>query len=822
MFILKPGKARFAFSKSILLLTFCLPALLLRSQTLKGTIIDADTREPIPFTAVIINNSNNGTTADLDGNFLLRLPGETGWLTLQAIGYHTSTVAVSGLDLSKNNTIPLHHNSIGLSEIVVSPGLNPAITLIAAVIKNKPKFDIKNLPHYICNTYSKTYLTFSDQYGNEHTPQQDSSHDARLLKNSYLFFMESVTEKKYKYKNISQEKVTASRVSGFKSAPFGAFASQLQSFTFYDNNLELLGIRYVNPLSKGTFKRYRFEISDTILTGTDTTILVRFYPKKNVRFSALKGTLYIYKNQLVLSNVLAEPAGIPKNSNGIKIQQLYQKMDSVHWFPKQANTEILFNGMSNAKDTSRPLSVIKGVSRLYVRDANVDTAFKIRNRSLASYNGEGFDRKNEAYWNSKREDTLSLKERKTYQLLDSIGKKINLDKKLKWFDALSTGRFQVGYATIDLKRIIRVNDYEQLRLGAGLSTSNKLARFFSVGAYGGYGFGDKAWKYGGHLQVNFNYPQTAYFLTEAASEVVETAGVDFLQEHTDFLSTEKIRNLLISKMDKINYAKASLNLPVFNFIKTSAYVQVQQRSSPFGYAIARDGLLLNERRQFTFNEAGLQLKIWPGEKFTEAMGHLVSMGSRWPVFFINVARGLTNQLFNYTGDFDYTKIDLRIDHTLHFKVKGFVAWQLQAGKVIGSVPYSIQYNNKSSRSDRYLVTAEKTFETMYLNEFISTQYAALFLCYNTGMLLPPNDFLNPELELVHNYGIGTLDNRQNLTNIELNEMSKGYSEAGLRLKGIYRSSFSALGAGIYYRYGNYASENQKRNFVYKLVLSYFF
>lgn len=108
---------------------------------------------------------------------------------------------------------------------------------------------------------------------------------------------------------------------------------------------------------------------------------------------------------------------------------------------------------------------------------------------------------------------------------------------------------------------------------------------------------------------------------------------------------------------------------------------------------------------------------------------------------------------------------------------------------------------------------------MYLNEFTSTQYAALFVALNTGRFIKSNKYVNPELELVHNYGIGTLDNRQNLTYLELNDMSKGYSEAGIRLKALLRFSFSAPGVGAYCRYGNYAAEETSKNFVYKAVLS---
>ncbi|HRH12535.1 MAG TPA: hypothetical protein PLU73_13535, partial [Bacteroidia bacterium] len=159
-------------------------------------------------------------------------------------------------------------------------------------------------------------------------------------------------------------------------------------------------------------------------------------------------------------------------------------------------------------------------------------------------------------------------------------------------------------------------------------------------------------------------------------------------------------------------------------------------------------------------------------------------------------------------------------HQVNFKVKGFFAWQLQAGKVIGDVPYSLQYNNKGSRVRELSLSVEKTFETMFLNEFISTEYASAFVALNFGKMRALDKKFNPELELVHNYGIGNLFGREKLSNIELNDLSKGYSEAGLRIKNLYRSNFSTFGLGVFYRYGNYAFDEFKHNLVVKLALGY--
>jgi hypothetical protein len=152
------------------------------------------------------------------------------------------------------------------------------------------------------------------------------------------------------------------------------------------------------------------------------------------------------------------------------------------------------------------------------------------------------------------------------------------------------------------------------------------------------------------------------------------------------------------------------------------------------------------------------------------------------------------------------------------KIRGYISYEIQAGKVFGDVPYSFQFNNNGSRINKYYISAENSFETMYFNEFISTRYVTFFATYNTGKLFKPNKYSNPEFEFVHNAGYGQLLNGEHLTNITLSDINKVYTEAGLRIKNLYKNGTSTFGIGTFYRYGNYALGTLKQNVVFKFVL----
>ncbi len=809
-------RAYFFFIASLLCIS-------MHAQTISGKVIDERNKQPIPFAFVGINNTNLGTTTDIDGNFTLKLNSGASHLIVQIVSYEKMEIDLSTVDISKPLIIKLKSAGISLMEVVVNPKESPANEIIRRLIRNKGKLDPRNLPFYSCETYGKTYFTASTSEGDEFYYNHDTTRfkkDKQFLDKQYFFLIESASEKKYIYKNITQEKILASRVSGFKSAPFASLASQLQSFTFFDKNIDVMDIKYVNPLQKGTFKRYHFEIRDTIIEGIDTTILIDFKPRKNTNFKALKGTLYVNKNDYALANVIAEPYDEKNKSNAVKIQQLYKRVNDKQWFPVQLVTEILFkNAQVSSSDEKGANRIMKCVSRLYVSDVNLDSTVKIRKKNIEVINARGYENKDEEYWKTKRNDSLSEKEKRTYSVIDSVGEKENFDKKLKLVKIVSTGQIPIGVISLDIRKILKANDYEKIRVGAGFVTNEKLTKWASLGGFAGYGFGDKAWKYGGQFQINFTGNKSNNLKFEMARDLLETAHTDFLEDGVSILSTQNIRNYLVGMMDKVSFAKVSLNTPINHFIKSSFYFQVAERTSRSGYGSV-EKYFNDDIHKFSTNEVGVQFKIWPFEKFTESFLGLISLGSNWPCFYVNYSQTIPTSVMGYSNTVSFNKLDMRLDHHIPFKIRGYVNYQLQVGKVFGDVPYSFQYNNNGSRIKKYYISADNSFETMYFNEFASTEYAALYTTYNTGKVFKPNKYVNPEFELVNNVGVGHLLNRENLTNISLSDISKIYTETGIRFKNILHSGFSSYGVGVFYRYGNYALGDFKSNLVLKMVLGF--
>ncbi len=86
-----------------------------QTSTIRGTVIDAVTKEPVIGANIVIKGTVNGTSTDFDGNFTLEAPvGAT--LVVSYIGYNNLEVSAT---VSAPMTIQIREDSQSLSEVVV-------------------------------------------------------------------------------------------------------------------------------------------------------------------------------------------------------------------------------------------------------------------------------------------------------------------------------------------------------------------------------------------------------------------------------------------------------------------------------------------------------------------------------------------------------------------------------------------------------------------------------------------------------------------------------------------------------------------------------
>lgn len=786
---------------------------LAQNIAVNGRVMDESGKKPLSFVNIIEIGTTNGIASDIDGKFSIQSQKDVLRLKFSYLGYETQRM---DFDKSKQDVvIYLRKSTNQLAVVTVKAKKNPADELIEKVSANRKNIDPRKAETYSFKSYNRLVATGVKDTAMEgrmarnavSNEKVDSSgiKAAKFLEKQHLFLIETVTENKFKKPEKLQETVIASRTSGVKDPTISMFITQLQSFSFFEEYFSFLGIHYLNPLSSGSTSKYFFEITDTNFSGTDTIFSVFYRPRKGTSFDGMTGVLNINKNKLALETAIASPAK-SEGSNGISIKQNYKPFAG-YWFPTQAYSEIRlgnvqFGNMAGAFIGSN-----------YMTDVQVNVPLK--NREFAGADVE-LDplavEKADVILSQFRPDSNTTKDLKTYQVIDSIGKEMKFDRMLTGLETLLSGKLRLKYVQIDLGRIINFNNFEGVRLGLGLQTSERLFRWAQVGGYFGYGFKDKLFKYGGDAEVFFNKRRTYSLKFEYFNDLLES-GFYPQEFKKSFLGRSGNRNLLISRFDRVENTGIKLNLRPHPTLRIALGFDVQNIDAQLGYEWQANPQTLSQNR-FRFAEFTIAASYAHKEKYIDNGRLYVSLGTKYPVATIFVTQGISGIL---GSDFTYTKAVGTLKYDFFIKRVGNASLCLTGGYLSGDVPYVKMFNMRGNHTRSLQIVSENAFETMRMNEFAGNAFAALFFRHNFGSIIMNNKWSKPELTISHAMGISWLNHGPSRhINLNVVPMDKGYYESGFILDNVLKSGTAGIGVGVFYRYGPYTLPKTIENFSFKL------
>ena len=150
------------FTKALLLmLSLCLMSFMTVAQgTIKGKIVDSQTKEPLVGATVMLEGTSEGVAADLDGSFTLKT-GQTGkqTLTFRCVGYKELKKEVTlGKELNLG-TIALETESIGLGDVTVTASVavsrkTPVAVAVIDPVAIENKLSTQEFPEILKSTPS--------------------------------------------------------------------------------------------------------------------------------------------------------------------------------------------------------------------------------------------------------------------------------------------------------------------------------------------------------------------------------------------------------------------------------------------------------------------------------------------------------------------------------------------------------------------------------------------------------------------------------------------------------------------------------------------
>lgn len=385
--------------------------------------------------------------------------------------------------------------------------------------------------------------------------------------------------------------------------------------------------------------------------------------------------------------------------------------------------------------------------------------------------------------------------------------------KTDYLKQLGNGYFPTRFLNVDLRYLIKFNQYEGLRTGLGGVTNDEFSKKYRINSYVVYGFRDDRFKYkiGGGFRVN-----------EATDTWINLSYVDDLQEtgSSTFLTDKRFFQFFEPRLLNINlfhkHITKAINIEhqISNHLLTETEFAISKINPTYNY-----NFIVNDKsfKNFDITTAKISLQWSPFSNFETIKDKEVETKNGFPKFTLQLTQSFKNII---KSDFNFSKVDFRTQHKITYNDDVFSELVLSSGLAIGHTPLTHMYhaypNNitKETVMQRFSVAGVNSFETMYFNEFFSDRFATLQIKH----FIKPfkiSERYRPQLVLISRFALGNMSNIERHENLTFGTLEKGFSEAGLELNKL----LFGFGLSFAYRYGGYHLPKLEDNIALKFTFN---
>tara|TARA_R100000935_G_scaffold55107_1_gene84757 strand:+ start:29 stop:2497 length:2469 start_codon:yes stop_codon:yes gene_type:complete len=801
---------------------------LIAQNIFKAKVINAENGEPLAYASVIIGDKSEIQT-NIDGSFELSYTSADTIIQISYVGFITKRISIS--PNVSFTIIKLEPIADALDAVLLYSKENPADRLIQKAIDNKPKND----PEEALNSFKyKSYNKFLiDNQKNGLRVSADTSNSAieTIVNEGRAYLSERISTHLFSKPNSKKEIVEAIKTAGFKKPVYEVLALKAQALSLYNNDYKIFDTDYAGPLANAAFRNYTYKILDTTSIDNRPSYVIYFKPKREKKVAGLEGVLYLDTITFAIQRAKAQLIGAIDLE--VKHNYKYYKEEDL-WFPSNQSLRIkpgtggkdisVFGGSISLGTVQRNKSILNGViasgevednlfleSSTYNYELSFNEKVPVERFSSDVTVSEDANEKSINYWKANRQVPFSQEDFLTEQKVDSIIKSRNIERKIRVKKSISTGYYPVGIWDIDLGNIINYNNYEGLRLGAGGKTNASFSEKVRLNGYLVYGFKDAKFKYGIGAGTLINKRTGTWFDANYSDDIREVASYNYIRGINDFSILEP-RYSNISLYYHYRSIQAGLTHRIAPTLDSELILDQSKISQIGNYSFLNNGVLF---RDYTISEATLGFLFRPYATFLHTPESHIVLDKGYPQFTGQISKSFSGLL---NGDFDFTKVGLKIDYQINRLDLSNTQFILEANYAFGDLPLTHAFHafpnnpNKPEILSRFSVAGKTAFETMYFNEFFSDRQAALFIRHQLSPFKISDSF-RPELVLVNRFVIGDFSNMEAHQNIQFKSLKHGFSEAGLELNKIY----AGFGLSFAYRYGAYHLPTFKENFAFKLT-----
>lgn len=783
-------------------------------------------KQPIYNAAVYCDDALLGKT-DLNGN----LSFKTKCKKVEILASNFEDVTA---DVKKNMEVamqPLSEKRGNIDRVVINDKSDPrALKILDEVNKKAKENSPKSLDSYNFKSYAKYSIDLDkdsiDIYKNflatrkdslskvDHKDfkQKESDKKDSLIAEDFIeastegqmFLWEKATEYKYSKKYGEKTNIIDNRMSGFKNPIYEALALNV-------SNLDRTP-RQLRPENRKLFNYY---LTDTIQLDGRKTYVIKFKEitdKKKQNPRKFNGKIYVDADSYALKKF----ESTSKKINEGNIVSVWKPINN-KWF---LDYEDLKLKMGNTNfDTSKKDSLKPGETKkynqkkfgnyLYVKNRFFD--FEIDQPQKASdFKGYSLEMKNSdgSLLQQYRTDSLTTRESNTYTKIDSFVQKHDFEKKLNTLTQLLRGNIRYKMIDFDITKFIKYDNYQGIRLGAGLKLNEKFSKTFSPDGYFGYGFKDHRWKYGLGLDVKLSDKRTSIFRVEYVDDVF--AAGRFSNHMWDMMM--KISDINLDLHNSTFYRNqrygASFLYDISNSLSMKIALNKEKQNAFFDYQYKNMG------NTFDNTNAILSLKFAPNDKNIMTPSGKYTYEKGYPQVFLNYEKGFKT----LGGDLDYNRLDALIIHQFRSKL-GYTNIKLFGGISSGTAPiwknFEIAGQNDANIDHWYSNISTPSnfgFATMPSGTFFADKFAGFKISQSLPFRFKTLGKRYSDIELEYQSAIGDFKNAGD-HQFQFRPLDHYYQEAGVMWNRFLGTGF---GVGFSYRLGHYQTSEFKENMGIKI------
>ncbi|MBL0341425.1 MAG: carboxypeptidase-like regulatory domain-containing protein [Bacteroidetes bacterium] len=698
-----------------------------------GRVTDGLTNEAIPFATVSFKGTVIGAVTDFNGYFVIQTDKPTDSLTASYVGYNPITLKIIKGKTQTANFL-LKVNKVDLKEVVIKAGENPANILLRKVIDNKEKNDKKKLDWYQFEAYNKMEFDLTD------IPQDFK--DKKLIK-PFAFIFDNIDSSVTNSKpflpffitetlsdiyfrsdpKTTRESIKASKISGLENESVTQFLGDMyQNIDIYENYIDVFGKSFVSPISNVGTVYYKYYLTDSAFLDNQWCYKLKFKPRRKQELTFV-GDCWVHDTTFAIKKIdmrVVEDANI-NFVEDLAVVKEYSRIENKQWM---LSKELLVVDFAARKDG---VGFIGRKSASYkdfkLNEPINDTIFSGSTDIKVQENSVSRD---ETFWVEARHDSLSDREKLIYHMVDTIKTLPAFKTYVDIITLFFTGHYEIGKIELGpYFTFYSFNPVEGNRFRMGGRTSPKFSDRLRLEGYVAYGTRDQEFKYMGGFR---------YFLNTKPREAI---GVRYKNDVAQFGQSENAfqDDNILSSLFRRNPPDKLTQLEGYRVYYEKEWL------SGYSHRISLDhGVLVplgklsydyytnEERTEFrsflNTSELSLKMRFAFREKFVEGKTGRISLGSDFPVTQLIYTVGLEDVL---GSDFSYQKIILKVDDIAKLPPFGYTYYAVEAGKTFGIIPSPLLNVHQGNESYFYDYAS---FNLMNYYEFVSDQYASLFLVHH--------------------------------------------------------------------------------------------